>query len=63
MISRRLIGWYQYAADLTKGADAGLIRKVSDLKMKGFEREIAAHEEFLPLTTPVMNCMRKSLRN
>src|SRR5439155_914064 len=26
------IGWYQYAADLTKGADAGLARKVSDLK-------------------------------
>src|SRR6266700_274803 len=41
------IGWYQYAADLTKGADAGLIRKVSDLKMKGFDREIVAHEEFL----------------
>jgi tetratricopeptide (TPR) repeat protein len=41
------IGWYQYAADLTKGADAGLIRKVSDLKIKGREREIAAHEEFL----------------
>ena len=41
------IGWYQYAADLTKGADAGLIRKVSDLKTKGLEREIAAHEEFL----------------
>ena len=41
------IDWYQYAADLTKGADAGLIRKVSDLKTKGLEREIAAHEEFL----------------
>ena len=41
------IGWYQYAADLTKGADAGLIRKVSDLKTKGLEREIAGHEEFL----------------
>jgi tetratricopeptide (TPR) repeat protein len=41
------IGWYQYAADLTKGTDAGLIRKVSDLKTKGLEREIAAHEEFL----------------
>src|SRR5437016_10329720 len=41
------IGWYQYAADLTKGTDPGLIRKVSDLKMKGFDREIAAHEEFL----------------
>jgi len=41
------IDWYQYAADLTKGADAGLIRKVSDLKTKGLEGEIAAHEEFL----------------
>jgi tetratricopeptide (TPR) repeat protein len=41
------IGWYQYAADLTRGADAGLIRKVSDLKIKGLEREIAGHEEFL----------------
>jgi tetratricopeptide (TPR) repeat protein len=41
------IGWYQYAADLTKGADAGLVRKVSDLKIKRLDREIAAHEEFL----------------
>jgi tetratricopeptide (TPR) repeat protein len=41
------IGWYQYAADLTKGADTGLIRKVSDLKVQGLEREIAAHQEFL----------------
>jgi tetratricopeptide (TPR) repeat protein len=41
------IGWYQYAADLTKGADGGLVRKVSDLKNKRLEREIAAHEEFL----------------
>jgi tetratricopeptide (TPR) repeat protein len=41
------IGWYQYAADLTTGADAGLVRKVSDLKIKRLEREIAAHEEFL----------------
>src|SRR5213082_2480230 len=31
------IGWYQYAVDLTKGADAGLIRKVSDLKTKSLE--------------------------
>jgi len=46
------IGWYQYAADLTKGADARLIRKVSDLKMKGFDREIAAHEEFLAAHDP-----------
>jgi tetratricopeptide (TPR) repeat protein len=46
------IGWYQCAADLTKGADAGLVRKVSDLRIKGLEREIAAHEEFLSTHTP-----------
>src|SRR5437899_11059484 len=46
------IGWYQYAADLTKGADAGLARKVSDLKIKSLEREIAAHEEFLSSHDP-----------
>jgi tetratricopeptide (TPR) repeat protein len=39
--------WYQYAADLTKGSDAGLVRKVSDLRIKRFEHEIAGHEEFL----------------
>ncbi len=39
--------WYQYAVDLTGGSDAGLVRKVSDLKMKRAEREIAIHEEFL----------------
>ena len=41
------IRWYQNAADLTKGADTGLARKVSDLKIKCLEREIAAHVEFL----------------
>jgi tetratricopeptide (TPR) repeat protein len=41
------IGWYQYAADLTRGADAGLVRKVSDLKIKRLDRDVAAHEEFL----------------
>ena len=41
------ITWYQRAADLTGGADSGLIRKVADLKLKCVEREIAAHEEFL----------------
>jgi len=41
------IAWYQYAADLTNGSDAGLMRKVSDLKMKGSEREITRHEESL----------------
>jgi tetratricopeptide (TPR) repeat protein len=41
------IKWYQRAVDLTGSRDAGLIRKVSDLKMRGTDREIAAHEEFL----------------
>jgi tetratricopeptide (TPR) repeat protein len=41
------IRWYRYAADLTKGGDAGLLRKVSNLKVKCLDREIAAHEEFL----------------
>jgi tetratricopeptide (TPR) repeat protein len=41
------IGWYQRAAELTKGADTGLARKVSDLKIKRLEHEIAAHSEFL----------------
>src|ERR1041385_5720403 len=45
------IRWYQYAADLAKGADTGLLRKISDLKIKCFEREIAAHEEFLSTYT------------
>jgi tetratricopeptide (TPR) repeat protein len=34
---------YQTAVDLTGASDAGLIRKVADLKMRGAEREIAAH--------------------
>jgi hypothetical protein len=41
------IRWYQYAAELTKGADLGLVRKASDLKIKSLEHEIVAHEEFL----------------
>jgi len=32
------IQWYQYAADLAKGADTGLLRKISDLKIKCLER-------------------------
>jgi tetratricopeptide (TPR) repeat protein len=38
---------YQTAVDLTRASDGGLIRKVSELKMRGAEREITAHEEFL----------------
>lgn len=41
------IRWYHYAADLSKGADTGLLRKISDLKIKCLEREITAIEEFL----------------
>jgi tetratricopeptide (TPR) repeat protein len=38
---------YQRAVELTGSSDAGLIRRVSDLKMRSAEREIAAHEDFL----------------
>jgi tetratricopeptide (TPR) repeat protein len=41
------IAWYQYAVDLTKGADAVLARKVSDLQRSQTDNEIAAHEKFL----------------
>ena len=41
------IKWYQRAVELTGGGDDGLIRKVSDLKMRAAESEIAEHEEFL----------------
>ena len=46
------IEWYQYAANLTKNTDAGLLRKVSDLTMKESEREIAEHERFLAGASP-----------
>jgi tetratricopeptide (TPR) repeat protein len=45
------IRWYQYAADLGKGADTGLLRRISDLKIRCLERNIAAHEEFLSTHT------------
>ena len=41
------IKWYQCAVELTGSSDAGLIRKLSNLKMRGAEHDIAAHEEFL----------------
>jgi len=46
------IAWYQYAADLTSNSDAGLVRKVSDLRLKASQQEIAAHEEFLATHGP-----------
>jgi tetratricopeptide (TPR) repeat protein len=45
------IRWYQYAADLSRGSDTGLLRKISDLKMKCLEGVIAALEEFLSTYT------------
>ncbi|MEP7013954.1 MAG: tetratricopeptide repeat protein [Verrucomicrobiota bacterium] len=41
------IAWYQYAADLTKNTDTGLVRKVSDLKTRRSAQQIAELEEFL----------------
>jgi tetratricopeptide (TPR) repeat protein len=46
------IAWYQYAADLTKGSDPSLVRKVSDLKRAQADQEIAAHEEFVATHGP-----------
>ncbi|MEY2549530.1 MAG: hypothetical protein QOD64_2112 [Verrucomicrobiota bacterium] len=41
------IAWYQYATDLTNGADSNLVRKAADLRRKQADAEIAAHEKFL----------------
>jgi tetratricopeptide (TPR) repeat protein len=41
------IRWYQYAVDVAKGADTGLLRKISDLRIKCLERDIVTLEEFL----------------
>ena len=43
------IGWFHYASELTKGSDAGLVRKVSDLRLKQLDQQIALHEEFLSM--------------
>lgn len=45
--SENAIAWYRYAVELTKGADAALVRKVSDLERVQSDKEIAAHEQFL----------------
>lgn len=39
------IAWYQYAAELTKGTDLSLARKISDLGVKQSDREITGLEE------------------
>lgn len=41
------IAWYQYAVDLTNRSDPGLVRKVTDLKMKMLERQIREDEQYL----------------
>ena len=41
------LAWYQYAADLTNGRDAGVLRKISELNMRKSEQVIAALEESL----------------
>ncbi len=46
------IAWFQYAADLTKGTDAVLVRKVSDLQRSRADEEIAAHEKFVAEQSP-----------
>lgn len=46
------MAWFQYAADLTHGSDAGLARRVSDLGMKRSEQEIAEHKRFLAENGP-----------
>ena len=41
------IAWFQYAVDLTNKNDPGLVRKVTDLKMKQLERRIRVDEAYL----------------
>ena len=41
------LSWYEYASDLTGGSDTGLTRKVSDLRMRLADIEIARNEEYL----------------
>ncbi|MGI8955421.1 MAG: tetratricopeptide repeat protein [Chthoniobacterales bacterium] len=41
------IAWYQYAVDLTNRSDPGLVRKVTDLKMRRLERQIRDDEGYL----------------
>ncbi|MEP6937765.1 MAG: tetratricopeptide repeat protein [Chthoniobacterales bacterium] len=44
--------WYEYAAGLTQNSDAGLARKVSELKGRRWQREIAEQEEFVAYHGP-----------
>ena len=53
--------WYQYAADLTGGGDAGLVRKVSDLKMRVAEQAIGNLEAIWRRTRRRKRIMRRGL--
>ena len=41
------VAWYEYAANLASNCDPGDAQKISDLRRKRSEREVAEHEEFL----------------
>ena len=41
------LAWFQYVVELTQRTDPGLVRKVSDLKMKQLDRKIRAGEELI----------------
>jgi tetratricopeptide (TPR) repeat protein len=41
------IAWYNYASDLSKGADSWLLRKVSDMQLKQMDIAIDARKEWL----------------
>ena len=41
------VAWYQYAVDLTSGTDAGLTRRVSDLKMRRTDQAVTQLQSFL----------------
>jgi tetratricopeptide (TPR) repeat protein len=46
------IAWYQYTVDLTNATDAGLVRRVSDLKMRRSDEAISELETFLATHGP-----------
>lgn len=55
------IAWYQYAANLANNSDPGDAQKISDLRRKRSEREIAEHEEFLATHgAQEQSCARRS---
>ena len=46
------LSWYEYASELTGGGDTGLVRKVSDLRMRLTDQEIAQFEQYLQEAAP-----------